>query len=658
MIIKEVEYKNFRQFKEHGSIKCSSNGKITLIYGKNGDGKTTLHQLFHWIFYNTVNFNKTTTDKLYNLFYEKTLRYNDTTETEGKIYFEHNGEDYVIRRIWHYQKQISKISKIGEEVDIFKQNENGDWKKVTSSNKEVSKIMEEILPSGLSEYFFFDGESMIADLKVKSSQSANKLKEALYKMFDLSFLDLGINHIGNTDKANTVIGKLYSNRESSDNPIQAAHAKENMLNAEQKIEFIKSNKENDIREKQKKLDRIKSISETIGSVRSTKDYEATRKKLRLAIDKRNQDIEAEKLSFGQDVYKIYPKLLLKKRFEYAKKAIKDKIETNGKSIPLGLEKELIETLLSHSDRCICGTPIGKEQRKNLEKYIYLFPPYSYSNLYNRLETMFNRIGINGDEDEILNKHFKLIMDSKDIIDEKQRMIDELDEEQKKNEKIQHLVEERIELEHEIDSLQERITKLDKDLGTIETIYKQEKKKFDKFTSDSVANKIIDEKIKIMELVKKMLENELTSTSQKYSELLKFNIEYLLENMLTSKRRVEVNSDFHVRVFDSFNDESKSEGQFAVVSFAYIGAILKLMKEEEALKNKEYPLVLDGPFSKLDEDQRQNVIDVIPEFAPQIILFSKDSLQDYIKEEHIGNIWTIMSNEEKNISYFEEGYQWD
>lgn len=162
----------------------------------------------------------------------------------------------------------------------------------------------------------------------------------------------------------------------------------------------------------------------------------------------------------------------------------------------------------------------------------------------------------------------------------------------------------------------------------------------------------------MELVKVMLENELTSTSQKYSELLKFNIEYLLENMLTSKRKVEVSPDFHVRVYDSFNDESKSEGQFAVVSFAYIGAILKLMKEEEALKNKEYPLVLDGPFSKLDEDQRQNVIDVIPEFAPQIILFSKDSLQDYIKEEHIGNIWTIISNEEKNLSYFEEGYQWD
>lgn len=658
MIIKEVEYKNFRQFKDHGSIKCSTNGKVTLIYGKNGDGKTTLHQLFHWIFYNTVKFNKTTTDKLYNLSYEKSLRYNDTTETEGKIFFEHNGEDYVIRRIWHYQKQVSKITKIGEEVDIYKRNENGDWKKVTSNNKEVNKIMEEILPSGLSEYFFFDGESMIADLKVKSSQSANKLKEALYKMFDLSILDLGITHIGDTSKANTVIGKLFSQRESSDNPIQTAKAKENMLYAEQKIEFLKGNRKDMVNEKQLKMDRIKVISETIGSVRSTKDYEATRKKLKNEIEKKNKDINDEKIGFGKNVYKIYPKLLLKKRFEYAKQVIKDKINSDGKSIPFGLEKKLIETLLSDGGDCICGNHIGEKEKENLEKYLLLFPPYSYSNLYNRLELMFNKIGINGNEQEILNQHFKYIMDYKEIIDEKQKMIDELDDEQKKNEKIQNLVEERIELENQIDTLQKDITVLDKELGKIEAIYTQERKKFEKFTSSTDKNKIIDEKIKIMEKVKDVLENELATTSQKYSQLLKYNIEFLLENMLTSQRRVEVNSDFHVRVFDSFNDESKSEGQFAVVSFAYIGAILKLMKEEEALKNKEYPLVLDGPFSKLDEDQRQNVINVIPKFAPQIILFSKDSLQDYIKEERIGNIWTIVSNNEKNISYFKERYQWD
>jgi len=133
---------------------------------------------------------------------------------------------------------------------------------------------------------------------------------------------------------------------------------------------------------------------------------------------------------------------------------------------------------------------------------------------------------------------------------------------------------------------------------------------------------------------------------------------LLNQMLTSKRRVTVSSEFSVRVTDSFNDESKSEGQFAVVSFAYIGGILKMLRSEQNLASKEYPLVLDGPFSKLDPDQRQNVINMIPEFAPQVILFSKDDLQDVFENKSIGHIWTIMSNEEKNVARVEEGYKWN
>ena len=49
---------------------------------------------------------------------------------------------------------------------------------------------------------------------------------------------------------------------------------------------------------------------------------------------------------------------------------------------------------------------------------------------------------------------------------------------------------------------------------------------------------------------------------------------------TSKRTVSVSREFAVRVTDSFGDESKSEGQFAVVSFAYIGGILKMLRSEE------------------------------------------------------------------------------
>lgn len=659
MIIKEIEFENFRQFKDHGLIKCSSDGKMTIIYGKNGDGKTTLHQLFHWIFYNSVNFNKTTTDKLYNLTYETSLKFNDTTDTEGRIVFEHKGSEYQIRRVWHYQKQISRISKIGEEVELFKLNENNDWGKLTQKQSDVTNIIEEILPFGLSEYFFFDGESMIADLKVKSSVSAKKLKEALFTIFDLEYLDRGIKHIGEADKVSTAIGTLYKSKGDSSSNADVLKANEHRINAEKRVEELREEIERrDINFKLNEK-RMAEISEEIGSALSNDDYEKRRKKIKSLIDSSIKDIADEKLKFGNDVYEIYPKLLVKKRFDYAKQFIKDKLEKEEKNLPHGLDKELITTLLSSDSKtCICGNHIGEAERRKLASYLLLFPPYSYNHLFYRLDNMIKSVGRNNFDDAIFYKHFETIFEKREHIQEFEAEIKELDDEKQKNKGLQDLVLERIKLEEENDEIRHQISDLYSKKGVAETVHKQQKRKYDDLVKNEKTNKSIDEKIYLLESVKRMLVEELDRNSVIYSRQLKYNIEYLLENMLTSKREVDVNKDFYVRVYDSFGDESKSEGQFAVVSFAYIGAILKLLKEEEALRNKEYPLVLDGPFSKLDEDQRQNVIDVIPKFAPQIILFSKDDLSEYIDENMIGNIWTIRSNEEKNLSYFEEGFLWD
>lgn len=43
MKIRKIEYSNFRNFREKGCIEFFTDGKVTIIYGKNGDGKTTLH---------------------------------------------------------------------------------------------------------------------------------------------------------------------------------------------------------------------------------------------------------------------------------------------------------------------------------------------------------------------------------------------------------------------------------------------------------------------------------------------------------------------------------------------------------------------------------------------------------------------------------------
>lgn len=195
MKIKNIEYENFRNFKDHGIIKCSTDGKVTIIYGKNGDGKTTLHQLFQWIIYGQVRFNKTTTNHLYNLAYESELSYGQVFSVMGRIDFEHAESEYSLTRTYTYKKGIDDSEKIGEDLSLQKMDDDYNWKRVEKPEETIEKM----LPSGLAEYFFFDGESMIADLRVKGRDSAGKLRKALYSMFDLDVIESAINHIGRTD---------------------------------------------------------------------------------------------------------------------------------------------------------------------------------------------------------------------------------------------------------------------------------------------------------------------------------------------------------------------------------------------------------------------------------------------------------------------------
>ena len=251
----------------------------------------------------------------------------------------------------------------------------------------------------------------------------------------------------------------------------------------------------------------------------------------------------------------------------------------------------------------------------------------------------------------------MVLENSDKAHECDVKIRELDEAEKKSPDIENLVVDRQNAEESVRELDEKIVKIETELKKLDILLKKYMKDYDKLTSESKEGEKVAHKIEIMEKVLEHFTTRLANESVTYSHRLEENIQLLINEMLTSKRTVSVSREFAVRVTDSFGDESKSEGQFAVVSFAYIGGILKMLRSEEHLSTKEYPLVLDGPFSKLDPDQRQNVIDMIPKFAPQVILFSKDDLHGVFDADNIGRVYTIVSNDEKNIAKVEEGHLW-
>lgn len=651
MRISKIEFENFRNFKGHGEIKCSTDGKVTIIYGKNGDGKTTLHQLFQWVFYGAVHFNKTTSDTLYNLSFESEQAYNSTFQVMGRIDFDHMNEKYSITRTITYRKELDSSSIINEELELNHLDLDDNWKRIDRPQETIEKL----LPSGLSEYFFFDGENMIADLRVKGRDSAKNLRKALYSIFDLDILESALGHIGNTDLKTTVLGKLYLSKGTITSGSDINATKTNIENAQNKIEEYERIISEDEAEKNAKKELISSISEQIGSTKSKEEYEKERRGLIKQRDAFLSNIDSEMSQFGDMIISDFPQLLISKAVEDAKKRIHLKVEDS--KLPQGLDKRLIFYLTHLStSKCICGRDLTEEHKEHIKSFLDMMPPNNYDSMYINFSAQAKQWG-KGYSREKIESFIKRVIDNQEYANSCDVKIRELDEDEKNSKDIEDLIVDRKNAENRVAELEDDLIKANGELDKYKMFLKKEMKRFDSLTEQTKINQVAKRKIDIMNAVRDYFKDCLEDESEKYSKLLQDNIQSLLNMMLTSKRTVSVSPQFAVRVVDSYKDESKSEGQFAVVSFAYIGGILKLVSDVENLSGKEYPLVLDGPFSKLDADQRQNVIDCIPKFAPQVILFSKDSLQDYFDADTIGRVYTIQSNEEKNIASVKEGFTW-
>lgn len=513
-----------------------------------------------------------------------------------------------------------------------------------------------MLPSGLSDYFFFDGESMIADLRVKGKDSAGKLRKALFSMFDLDVIESAIAHIGRTDLKTTALGKLYLSKGTISSSSEISAVKTNIENAQAKLAKIDADIDDAKKKKGDRRNLVQQVSEQIGSSKSKSDYERQRKILKSQRDSFLKNASDAQSGFGDAVLEMFPQLLISKAVADAKQRIHLKVEQN--KLPAGVNKKLIKYLLSDNvTECICGNPLCKDEKRHIRDYLDMLPPRSFTSLYNEFSRTAQSWGRGYDKAKIEN-YICAVLDNNEQAAKCDEHIRELDDNEKKSPDIEDLIVARQEAETDIELLDTAIANLGTERKKYEIYLKHQMQEFDKLTKETSASENVVRKIRILEQVSEYFSNRLAEASITYSKRLEENIQDLIDQMLTSKRNVTVSSEFSVKVTDSFNDESKSEGQFAVVSFAYIGGILKMLRSEEHLAAKEYPLVLDGPFSKLDTTQRQNVINVIPKFAPQVILFSKDDLHEVFSEDSIGRVWTIVSNDEKNIARIEEGHLWN
>ena len=659
MKIRSIEYQNFRNFEKRGKIFFDTDGKITIVYGTNGDGKTTLHQLFQWILYGRVNFNRTTSgNKLYNLDAGEKLNIGCFFKTYGKIEFEHNGEEYTVCREWCYYKQNNgSIARKTEKDDfsVLKCDEKKDWRQLENPNL----IIDEVLPVGLSSYFFFDGETMIADLKMTGSESAKSLKKALFSILELELYEYALRDLGTTTQSQTVIGilhnKMLSARAKSTTEKKSREILKDIKILKRKIEEIESGVAEKKRRMKENSERITELSEIIGSGKSNRKLENLRRELKKSIEVHETTIKEEQKHFGDEAANNFAYLLVAKVANEAGERLYLEVQEEEKNVIPGLTKELLVNLLKE-ETCLCGNPLCDKEHLSLERWKSFFPPASYKATYDKFDISMRKYSGRYSNDRLL-EYFKRIVKLKATIRDINVQIQEYDQEIKNNGDVDLYIDERNRLEKENTRLSAEIEQDQRNQGDFESRLRVREKRSESISDANDEVEMYKKQCEYMLKVVAAIKDELKKETEEYTHRLEAEIRILVETMLTSEREVVLNDDFQLKVRDSHGDESKSEGQFAVISFAYIGGILKVLSSFDKFREKEYPLILDGPFSKLDSQQKANILTTIPEYVPQVIIFSKDSLFEDIKGEKIGKVWTIQSNAEKNNAVIREGYWW-
>ena len=375
MLIKSLRMKNFRQFKGETLIEfsCSPDRNLTVILGDNTFGKTTLLQAFNWCFYGKALFAK---DKDFLLNLETAAEmsrgtYNSTKYVEVEIVLIHSSVEYTITRSQPYVFS-GKVKGAASKVQVQYKQEDGQTKLVRDKDYEIKRVINNILPEDLSEYFFFDTE------RVSTISDRRDVADAVKGLLGLTILENAIKHLGAREAKTSVIGKIYSGLdlrgdEKSKEALKRLHAAEEerakiaeqIQSCDLDIEKYEARKE--------ELDRI------LRDNQATSELQKRRNELEKKIFAEKKRLKTSvSLYFQEFSSKGLIAFFARPLIERVRELLKD-LEIDDKGVQ-DITKHSIEELIRRG-RCICGCEIveGNDAFQHLMAELAYVPPESIGN---------------------------------------------------------------------------------------------------------------------------------------------------------------------------------------------------------------------------------------------------------------------------------------
>lgn len=623
MIIHKLEMYNFRQYIGQQEVIFSTDPEknVTVLIGVNTSGKTTIIRAFEWCLYAKNGFEDSV---LLNSEVRDNMNIGDTQDVWVAITFSHadsNGEKmYTLKRKYTYLcnertsaegKLLVGLNKKPEEDLSLTYLQADGQTKTTIRRENISESIDRVLPQDLSDYFFFGGE------RISGIANRTDLSKAVRGLMRLDVLENARDHIKEALK------RFSSNIDTSgDSKAQAAQASiETGKKKLKQYEEVRDNAQAEMEHYRQKENEY-NVQLSKSNVEQVKKAKAERDRITRTIT--NEKTRLEKTikayidMFNKRPYAFFGMPAIKKSLE-----ILQDINEQVECVP-GMNQDSIDYLIQRG-RCICGTHLdpGSKPYEFVMQERRKLPPETIgavvSNYKNKAEgylsgseSFYPDIEEKYREIRRIQRHIGELQDEAE--EQSKQIIDDTDAkviESKRQEAHTKYKEAKFDYDQAI-----------RDIGACEQNIKNCENAIAKYAKSSTKNRKLSRYITYATLVQEWLTETYQGKEGKVRTELQQRVNSNFAKMYHGERSIVIDDKYRVKYSDVTTEES--DGLKAVKSFAFIASLVSMAKDrilddEEMQLGQVYPLVMDAPFSNVDEIHIDNICKILPKTANQVIM---------------------------------------
>lgn len=602
------------------------NKNVTVIKGENGMGKTTLLSAFNWAFYGDV-IPPLIIEEMLNKKARIEMKNHEIRKASVSVEFIDRKSEYLFKRSQSFKKnQNGIVEKVGEpEIYIINKTEN----KVIND----SQYFENLIPSELRGFFFFDGERIDRLAKIDGKK---EIKKAILDILGLTSLEQINDNLESVKKDFNSELKKKANDQGLKELNEQYESVSALLDSEKEV----------AKNENAKLAAAKKIKEECDKY--LKDHNAEKVRLlqqeRDKLDSEKMQIEGEDgkikteqkriLSYISKNFKLY---LISKHFNDINTLLEDK--RKKKELPSDIKETFVKDLLE-SKICICGRPILEhtEEHQQVMELLQTAGRQELDNSYIKINAFINS---NANLD-IINNFYKEIYSYKEKIMELEERLEKIKKELSRinndlknndDEVISAKEAQREKAEEEIESALKKVAIAENNIKNYNEQLKVLTGKIQKATGkDKEANtlaKCFEMADMLLQLNGEIREHFIKITQEDMDAKLKQVFQVLSRKQ---DREPILTQDFELKIVnkDTKATQILSTGEGQITSLSFIGALVSYAKEKPNMQlisdfaGGDYPIVMDSPFGNLDPIHKSNVAAGIPLLSSQVVVIVSSS----------------------------------